>query len=377
MKKEQLMDAIGELDEALIAEAMADEHRPRRNFTALAAAAAVCAGIVIVAVPLTRWANLSGTGGIDPLTPGIDAPMTTGPVEQEYYHPLGFFPEVWDERAEVIAYEGGSFLIDNQTKEEITVTVRQPFLANYANIMRLPKVLSETEPLSYWLEVGNELIRISDDGYNMEVSDTIVDIAEKLHADGDEEVTVYVVSAIDPTAELASLTVEFTAEDADIFTYGFQGWTHDDATGEYTLELRSRTSAKAYIIVRGELTPIEGRILPIMRTKNGFVAEMLESGGTMSLSEAIEMIVELDNASMADERGDALYLYDAEQALYTQSVIDWLYDYAALSAEPLPRYHTGQLETILADVRWAPRVFFLTFDLTLPAAGSVKIWEEK
>jgi len=377
MKKEQLMDAIGELDEALIAEAMADEHRPRRNFTALAAAAAVCAGIVIVAVPLTRWANLSGTGGIDPLTPGIDAPMTTGPVEQEYYHPLGFFPEGWGERAEVIAYEGGSFLIDNQTKEEITVTVRQPFLANYANIMRLPKVLSETEPLSYWLEVGNELIRISDDGYNMEVSDTIVDIAEKLHADGDEEVTVYVVSAIDPTAELASLTVEFTAEDADIFTYGFQGWTHDDATGEYTLELRSRTSAKAYIIVRGELTPIEGRILPIMRTKNGFVAEMLESGGTMSLSEAIEMIVELDNASMADERGDALYLYDAEPALYTQSVIDWLYDYAALSAEPLPRYHTGQLETILADVRWAPRVFFLTFDLTLPAAGSVKIWEEK
>lgn len=376
MKKEQLMDAIGELDEALIAEAMTDEHRPRRNFTALAAAAAVCAGIVIVAVPLTRWANLPGTGGIDPLIPGVDTPITTGPVEQEYHHPLAFFPEVWDERAEVIAYEGGSFLIDNQTKEEITVTVRQPFLANYENIMRLPNVLAETGPLSYRLEVGNELISISDDGYNMEASDTIVDIAEKLHAIGDEEVAVYVVSAIEPTAELASLTVEFTAEDADIFTYGFQGWTHDDTTGEYTLELRSRTSAKGYIIVRGELTPIEGRILPIKRTKNGFVAEMVESGGTMPLSEAIEMIVGLDNASMAEERGDALYLYDAEPALYTQSIIDWLYDYAALSAEPLPRYHTGQLETILADVRWAPRVFFLTFDLTLPAAGSVKIWEE-
>ena len=379
MKKEQLMDAIGELDEALIAEAMTDEHRPRRNFTALAAAAAVCAGIVIVAVPLTRWANLPGTGGVDPLTPGIDAPLTIGVEPPKIYESAGgIYPLIVDERAAVIHYEDGSYLIDNKTTEEITVAVRCPFYASYGNVMNLPEVLAETGPLSYSLELGKELAVPSEDGYNVEeIWDGAPDFMNKLHADGDEEVTVYVVSAIEPTAELASLKVEFSAEDAAIFTYGFQGWTHDDATGEYTLELRSRTSAKAYIIVRGELTPIEGRILPIKRTKNGFVAEMVESGGTMPLSEAIEMIVELDNASMAEERGDALYLYDAEHALYTQSVIDWLYDYAALSAEPQPRYHTGQLEIILADVRWAPRVFFLTFDLTLPAADSVKIWEEK
>ncbi|MBO5219365.1 MAG: hypothetical protein J6C52_08045, partial [Clostridia bacterium] len=104
MKKEQLMDAIGELDEALIAEAMTDEHRPRRNFTALAAAAAVCAGIVIVAVPLTRWANLPGTGGVDPLTPGIDAPLTIGVEPPKVYCGEDGIsrPIAWDERAAVI-----------------------------------------------------------------------------------------------------------------------------------------------------------------------------------------------------------------------------------------------------------------------------------
>ena len=392
---EKWMRAFGELDESTIGDALR-YRKERRSYRPLAAAAAIFVGAVSVIIPISRFtASLT-----DETTPGSVLDSSVGYTQTEFAETDGIAPEIaWDllelvpisrdGRIIVTIGEDGSYVLENTAAEEVSTELLLPFSASFADEMTIrmiemasyaqipEEVLKGNEEMSFdvnlpWLPVystvlGKELIFFDEKG-NVQVSTDALSKkpTEKIHASGDESAVLITITPDAGAHEGQDLCVEFDAGDATVFHYGFSGMT---ASEDGQIILLGKNDAPAYILVcRGSL---DGDVL-LDGDANLQTEEMI-------VADAVSAIVRDDRQRLekiSETSEQSVRIYEAEPYLYAQAVIDWMYEYSALSETPEMRYQHGNLTELVSDVRCSPRIFFTSVTVQVPALERVTLMEE-
>lgn len=255
------------------------------------------------------------------------------------------------------------------------MVIRYPYLTTFNDPVAMPYVMrdryseEDIDAMIFSHALGREQIELTDDGWNIAELDGEPDLSAPTHYPMDTPIGVYVLTGTNPTGLDESFTIKFTPdEDMDVFTFGFNGWTKHENT--YTLSRNDDGDMTAYIaLIGGDVQNWEGNELDFFVHDNPF-GDWYLSFSTMTLDEFVKTVIKADNARLDDPTDSKFHLYEVEPYLYRQAVIDWMYSYTALSEENAPRYETGRMETIIADVRLVPRIMVMQCSTTVPAGAT-------
>jgi len=283
-------------------------------------------------------------------------------------------PQIDNPAIELIP-DGGAYLLKNLTDTVQPVVIRYPYLTTFNDAVAMPYVMrdryseEDIDAMIFSHALGREQMELTDDGWNIANLDGEPDLSAPTHYPMDTPIGVYVLTGTNPTGLDESFTVKFTAdEDIDVFTFGFNGWTKHENT--YTLSRNDDGDMTAYIaLIGGDVRNWEDSQIGVSRDEKPF-HDYRVTLYEMTLDEFVKTVIKADNARLDDPTDSTVYLYEAEPYLYRQAVIDWMYSYTALSEENAPRYETGRMETIIADVRLVPRIMVMQCSTTVPAGAT-------
>jgi hypothetical protein len=278
-----------------------------------------------------------------------------------------------------------AYTLTNEEEAERTVTMLYPFVGTLRELTA-PTVTVDGETVAATLCTGGYSGGFTgasgeDDGrFNLAEADSW-EAYQALLSDGsyqasalaeapslDTPVTLYeLVDNADgeTTTGADTVAISFTIdpEQTTILTYGINGMTAYD-TGEQQYSYFVKESNPHYLLVLGDdlgdytvqgytngacETELDGLTATVTRTETTLGAILMQLAGRE---------VQRNNAACTADQ-----LYRATAELLT--------NYCLLS--DAERYETGRLEELFADALGTDRVLYLRFDVTLPAAGSVRV----
>ena len=431
MRAEELLDAIGEVRSEFVADAGKKQKSGWKRWGALAAVLFLCIGLggwVLMNIGGKAGGGagsqegltyMSYEGPVFPLTlqtkteglsaeRNVDYDFSPYAVRKESYESSTGEPVYYD-RYDAEAIVTDSYLLTNHTDTDMTVTAYYPFSGNLNDRESFPQLSVDGRAASAGFHPGpysgdytgaygakdqaSGSVNIdpidSFGGYEGLLSD-----GSYLAASLDEfpnltepvivyQMTDYVYSS-DETAENPTLCMEFYADydETMVLTYGINGFTRDREKGFYSLrngavrywpdrEEEERHAEDAYIILIGE--DIDGYTLEGFR--NGGCEESLpDLGCTVLRWESTLGEVLLQLLEVYTERNLPILYGDTsirEPELYCGLAAELMVNHGVLSEAPVERYEMGCLEDVFSSVHTNSRVFYLSFDVTVPAGKTV------
>ncbi len=203
----------------------------------------------------------------------------------------------------------------------------------------------------------------------------------------DQKVAVYEFSNISADHEKGvnpTLNIEFNMDfdKSIIFTYGFNGgrldYNNNYAARHFSVpeETNSNYGMPRYLIVMGD--DIDDYI--VQGYPDGGCEEGQEIEGIWAdidryettLGQALWNITEVYNKYYEYEDKRVLMGTVSHEVQYGLAK-ELLEDYGILSEEPMDRYDIGMLEDIFSEAREMDRVFYLSFELFIPAGESITL----
>lgn len=434
MRAEDLLDAIGEAREDYIQDAGIRHRTGWKKWGALAAVIALCVGIGWILTNMGGRAGKgngvgSGEGLVYMSYEGPILPLTlqseTAGLTAVRHVDFDFSP--YEDREETYESSDGQietytrydsasiitdrYLLRNSTDSDLTVTAYYPFTGTLNNREGFPEitqndisVTADLHPGAYsggftgaygdaGQETGSLNIQNIDrfSGYEALLSDGAYQAsAFEVFPQLTQTVTVYqmteYVYSSDSEAENPSLQMEFHAdpENTRILTYGINGFSSATESGYYALRNGGvrynpnldepyQRDEDAYVIVIGK--DIDS--YTVTGYRDGSCETVLEDlGCTVLRYEATLGEILLALLEPYTERHLAIAYGDAtvsEPGLYCGLAAELLTTYGILGDDPAERYESGRLEDIFSAVHSDKRVFYLSFDLTVPAGETVTL----
>ena len=333
------------------------------------------------------------------------------------FSPYETFTRSYEVDGEVHSYESyasqsivtDSYVLTNSEQEEQNITLVYPFAASLSdNLDVFPQMTVDGETVQATLHIGPY-----SGGYEgaysvgADITQTLnlaeLDSWEKYRAllgtdyqsrafddlpELTQSVVVYKISDMygerSEEATAPTLNMEFTIdyEKTKILTFGFNGTTNDRITGYCARDLfippkDSVYYGDAYLIVLGD----DIGDYSLGAYVNGFCEKEIENaGGTVTRYETTlgEVFATVAKQHLSIYRSvnydeDADILSTIPEETFIGLAAELLCDYGMLSDDPAMRYDTGMLEDMFSESRYMGRVMYLTFDVTLPADGSVEV----
>jgi len=410
MKAEDLLQALGEVQDEYIHDAKNHQKQKKSPWIKWGSAAAAC--LCLVALGAYFRGNIgggAGGGGDADLTymtyAGPVLPLTTleesGVLQVQRSIDFDFSPYrdgdgqlTW---AKSQANVTDRYLVTNSSAQDVTVTAMYPFAGSLGDVDHHAAVQVNGQTVQTTLYPGPYA-----GGYmgvwgaNVEVGSANLcnpasfDDFEQLLSDGsyqasaldpfpvlDQPVVVYQLSDYvytkDVDASNPTLNMEFYIdyEETQVLTYNFNGGANDPATGYVArhsggIEVRPNASPKfrepedAYLIILGE--DIESYTL------QGYRDGGCDEGE------------ELDDLTCTVTRYETTLGEVICQLLDGREPVELRYGLVAellLTDGPLgntvDRYDDGMLEGIFSAAETNERVFYLAFELTVPAMGQIEV----
>ena len=192
--------------------------------------------------------------------------------------------------------------------------------------------------------------------------------------------TVADTDAVNPTLQV-SFRLDY--DRTTVLTYGSNGGTNDAENGWCARDVGGLKRAWAihpmYLILLGD--DIDGYALQGYRNGGCEAGDEIEIGATVeryesTLETELRRIVnerlQSDSYGMLPLEGGSIGEHASSELVY-QCLVDMLISYGTVSRDPAERYDTGMLEDLMGDSFGTTRVFYLAFDVTLPAGGSAEV----
>lgn len=426
MKQEDLLDAIGEVDDAYVAKA-----EIRHAFPGWLKTIALCAllamALMVLAIPfhtLDFGCYAPGptyvfdpdyeipleelnypfyAGPLLPLTLLEDCPDITAARRVEYTFP-SYRASDYDRRG----YSGyanvtETYILTNEAEEPRTVTLVYPFISRLIFKETFPTYTMNGEPVTLKLNAGPFTGYYPGVNYSPHELKSYLEYAELL-ADGsyydramdepntlDIPVTVYqlkdFVNNSDVERPVLRMEYSYDPEQTMIFLEGLSGIDEYEDTGIRYSSIRIHPGdytevTDFYLIVLG--TDLENYTIRTFRNFPGYIGgdELLEDVSCTvekfesTLGEMLRLIVG-DGAEQHRYRFHELdplegfYVIPPEDLEMTlQLSAEMLYDHGPLNPSPIPRFI--QLNELPYSVYKQERVFCSTMEVTIPAGESVE-----
>lgn len=376
----------------------------KQNLLAAAAAVLICAGMLAGLIPLIRGSSgIRGgnkgrkyaiySGPILPLTVTEGAETLT--VSRETIFDFGDSEERYTDRIRIAE----RYLIRSNEEEDRVYTFRYPFSAQFsAGLEEIPAVTVNGERVSPQLQAGppasapegtngkrdlstgkrTELnswegyrILLSGGSYLASATDELPTMPQR--------VTVYRISdpILKETAENPTLRISYKAntEQTKVLTYGIHSAWNNAKTGQsfrsFPLSLYAHEDTPKYLVVLGD--DISDFSL------QGYRDQSCEDGKEADISASVtreETTLGKFLLSLLPERAESDpatirdLLTDAEFLGYTA---EFIYTWGALSDTPAEPYKNGLIEDLFTETETADRVFYLTFQVLVPAGKTVAV----
>lgn len=421
MKNERLLNALGKIDEELIAEA-APGNKPlkkkanRKTWIKWGAmAACVCLIIGVGSFLFDRGGhndsgggNVSGTtfmsyaGPVFPLNALNDATGIAAQRNIDFdFSPYGKY------RTESIVSD--NYTLHNTSNQDIVLTASYPFASNFYDGYRyMPDIHVNGEETAIKLYAGKFTGSFySVHGQNSDQTDrsniaspeawtdfqtlledgSYLDDAYAEYPQLNQSVIVYKLSnlAYNGTdgATNPTLCMEFNAKSPDtlILSYGSTGGSRNRETGEFQqsyhipAENEIDYGKDKYLIVLGE----DIANLRLQGYRDGGCDEGEDIDGATADIERYETTLgEIVWQLLIEERNLSWY-FDEEQVdiasdeMLYGSIAELMYDYGILSDNVAERYAWGSLEDMWSETYYMERVMYVTFEVLIPANGSVQV----
>lgn len=311
----------------------------------------------------------------------------------------------WD--SEVIVTDG--YTMENTSDQDVTISAIYPFAGSLHKLRRImPTVMTGGLEIQTSLHAGPytgsfkgasgedtedrgtlNLANIQSwEGYKELLSSgAYMERALDDFTQLDQKVTVYEFSEASADHEAAvnpTLNIEYSMDysKTKIFTYGFNGGSMDSENNyranhfSVPKEFNSDYNMPRYLIVLGE----DIKDYAIQGYKNGGCTEGEEMDNVTASVKRYEST--LDEALWNAMHQYYSYYENDEEKIDPCTISDemryglaleMLLDYGIFSEDTMRRYDFGILEDVFSETQNRERVFYLSFDLTVPAGESVSV----
>ena len=432
MKRDDLLDKIGEAGDEFIHEAKADRQKKTPSIgrwakwmSAIAASLMLVLGGVYL---LNHIGGKSGDGGDNNLSymnyigPVLPLSAQGNLSEVNAIRNIDFDFEVYYEEiklAEVgtVARITDSYTLKNSSAENQNLTLFYPWIGNLNDRRHYPDFSVNGQVISpalnpgqdfnsyEWLQVGKER---KEKGTSVSLSNfaeyqTLLGDKHYFHSAFDEfpamdiPVAVYKLhdyeysrnkEAVNPTL---SMNFQIDFHKTYVFSYGMNGITmNDDGTCSRTKggiyyqpdrDKRNQSPEDAYVIVVGE----DLKNYTIQGYTDGSCddgKELNDLGCTVTRFESTlgEIILELlrvdrNKRALAEEEimTEKTKVPEVSLELYHNLVAELLDAYGWLGEFPIKRYDEGVLEDIFSAVLHRSRIIYFTFEVSIPAGQSIQV----
>lgn len=417
MKEKKIFDAITEVSEEYIEEARTTPLKKQtikwRRWTALAACAVMvlCIGGALIRHNLFPMGGKSGSGGsgheesstfmsyagpVFPLTLSEADNAITAKRNTLYNFSLPTEDSIrlWGADVEE------SYTLFNASTEDKTLNVIYPFAGSFSELQKqMPSITVDGLKVQPALYAGGYAGEFTGVGENdMDTSYNIQDLDswegyKSLLQDGSyqsnafepypilsQQVTVYTFTDFEAPAEYDAATqaISFTINPnkTTIMQYGFNGAEYGD----------NGYRRFSYFVPNGTIREKETKMLIVLGEditdytlqgyKNGACEKGNELEGVSATVTRQERVLSdvLDEVVMDfDEQYDDESFLAVPREMFLGAVSQALIHYGMLSDSVRDRYQFGMLEDLLLDANSMKRVFYLEFELTIPAGGSVPV----
>ncbi len=304
-----------------------------------------------------------------------------------------------------------SYVLHNTTEDDITAQLVYSFAGDFRSYAsELPTISQDGEEVETQLYAGKyiggftgvyggndnservNLVSLGDwTGYDAILSDnTYMDEAFNGYPELNQNIIVYKITDIayngsDEKATNPTLSLEFSHTiDTTVMTYGSNGGRFDPEGGWQHRSYNIPESFKPdygepkYLFVLGD----DITDLKLQGYRDGGCDDGEQIDGVTAEVERYEaplyeIIYEIfieKRAYLNSEYSEHPEIADiiSDEMLFG-CVADTLYDYGLLSDDPAERYRWGDLTEIWIETLRFDRIMYLTFDVTIPAGGSIQV----
>lgn len=435
MKQERrLFDAIGDLPEAQIEEAQTHKFHKKpvwKRCAAIAAAAVLVIGAGGFALRLfgaQAPGAAAGGGGSEledymcyygpvfPLTSREAAVGITAAREVTYdFSPYaarieryGDGEDEWYETYDAEAIVTDRYTLTNETDEDVTLSLLYPFAGSFSDAADvLPVISADGQEMEAGLLAGPYAGGFSgvassdaDDSERWNLKQPTSWLDYKALIEGGyleaalddfpaltQKVAVYKFSDyVVPETDAANVALNvrfYLPEGAKVISFNSNGGTMNES-GDY--------QQRHIGGLNNESRPLQPMYLAVL---GGDISDITTEGqaydGKSSAAAAIDVSASMTREEMTlaafieriiDESGGYGWYFQPEQeqiydnlpdGMFLGCVAEMIESYGFLSSDPAERYDHGMLEDFLGETRSVSRLMYRTFDVTIPAGGSVSV----
>lgn len=308
-----------------------------------------------------------------------------------------------------------TYVLKNSTEKDIALTAVYGFAGSFYDKEKyVPEITVDGETVDTTLHAGRYSGSFqSVFGNNTEETDrsnllelTQWESYETLLSDGayledalaeypklDQNVIVYRLSDLtytgtdeDATNPTINLSFYMNPEKTTIMSWGSTGGKNDPESGNYhrhfdipTSDWEKERAEDGYLIVLGE----DIRDLSMQGYKSGIYEEGKELDEATANLERYEanlgevlweiLIGNRDQYEEGMDESDKRIISNVSDEMLFGSMAELLYDYGVLSDDVAERYDFGMLEDMRLETYHMDRVLYLTFDVVVPAGGSITV----
>ena len=422
MKEKKIFDALTEVREDHIEEARTTRLKKQSISWKMRTVAAACAvliigvsGLLIVPGLLSFGGNtgsgsagrgessvfMSYAGPVFPLTLN-EADSTIRAARSISYNfsmPYEDSLRIWG------AHVTDQYTLSNDAAKDKTVKAIYPFAGSFDDLTDLTPVINvngqEASPVLYAGRYSGGFTGGFAGSHGEEDSNSSINVVQlnswegykKLLEDGEyensafapytelsQQVTVYIFSGFTAPEEYDAATqaISFTIDPdrTTLLMYGFNGGEiGDDGFRRFSFfvpnQTHTRHDLKMLIVIGDDITDY---------TLQGYKTGACEAGNELDGVSSTVTRDELILADVMDEIIDDFFAqYDQKQAavkhreLFSGEVAEYMLQYGLLSEFVIDRYLHGMVEDIISETNTLKRVFYLEFEVTIPAGESVTI----
>lgn len=435
MKNEKLLRAIGKIDDELVYGAVNDTKAKKHKIPGWAkwsSAVAACLCVVIGGIFLfvhigEKTAPESGVGGsghnegsvfmsyagpVFPLTlkDKDSAVSAARNVDFDFitYRETNENIEKWGNNGGSVIVRD-NYQLTNNTQNDITVTAVYPFTGNFQT-MKWPVITLDENEVKWNLNAGAYSGSFRGAGDTTSTSLNLNNITSwseynDLLSDGsyfadaysvpeslEQNVVVYRLSNLtDGASEYKAATLcmsfQYDREKTSILTWGFNGGgTQEDTGYEFRCffireGLRAADENTKYLVVVGD--DLENYTLRGYRNGSCTPGEEIEGVSAtvtrdeMTAGELLREIAQIRYNALIDNEfdGDHNRYIDNQISfeMYYQAIVKHFAAYGPNGTDPKERYAFGMLDEIINEAAYQNRILYLSFDVSIPAGGSVGV----
>lgn len=288
-----------------------------------------------------------------------------------------------------------SYVLTNSSDEDVTCTAYYPFAGSlYSFDEAAPAVAVDGELTQAQTIVGEYAGTYDDDGLNL-YHDSGWEVYASLLSDGgyleramqalpayDENVVVYRVyngeAPEDESAATVCISFILDEEKTDVLSFDMNGRGYNEETGraEYSYFTREWQKNCAYIVVTGDdITEYS-----VQGYKNGSCIPGEELDIECGVSREEMTMGEFLRLAVSEKRAvyETMYGHDAnvsipDEELFYRAVCTLWDSFGPTADGAVPRYMEGRIDALMDDAYVMQRVFYMAFEITIPAGGSVTV----